>query len=283
MLLSTLLLACMHALVRHVGQDLHPFVVVFFRSLFGLIAVCPLLIRFGWQTLKTDHPGLYVWRALIGIVAMACWFTGLANVPIANATALSFSTTLFVTLIAWLFLGEVIRWRRTLAILFGLSGVLVVLRPGLEGFNAFSLLVVFSALSWAASICLVKILSRTDSVTCIVAWMGISLSVLSLGPALYFWQSPNPSQWVSLILIGSLGTAGHLSMTRAVQMADTSVVMSVDFARLIWASLLGAWFFGELLDLWTAVGAIIIFLAGWYVVFRESQVNSSEKLYPADG
>lgn len=283
MLLSTLALACMHALVRDVGQDLHPFVVVFFRNVFGLLAVCPLLIRYGWRTLKTDRPGLYIWRSLIGVIAMLCWFTGLANVPIANATALSFSTTLFTTLIAWLFLGEFIRWRRTAAIVFGILGVFVVLRPGMEGFNAYSLLVVFSALAWAASICFVKVLSRTDSVTCIVAWMGISLTVLSLAPAIYHWQTPNLSEWFSLGLIGILATAGHLTMTRAVQMAETSVVMSVDFARLIWASIIGAWFFGEVLDLWTAMGAVMIFLAGWYIVFRESQVKQPLKAYPVDG
>lgn len=277
MLASTLLLSCMHALVRDVGQELHPFVVVFFRNLFGLVAICPLLMRYGWRTLKTDHPGIYIWRALIGIIAMLCWFTGLANVPIANATALSFSTAIFTTLIAWLFLGEIIRWRRTLAILFGVVGVLVVLRPGLDGFNAYSVLVVFSALAWAASICIVKVLTRTDSVTCIVAWMGISLSILSLGPALLFWQTPTLSQWVSLVFIGTLATAGHLMMTRAVKMTDTSIVMSIDIARLIWASMIGAWFFGEILDVWTAVGGLIIFLSGWYIVFRESQFRQSGK------
>ncbi|MFK7891009.1 MAG: DMT family transporter [Granulosicoccus sp.] len=282
MLLSTFLLASMHALVRNIGQDLHPFVVVFFRNLFGLIAVVPLLIRFGWRTLRTNHSGIYIGRALIGLVAMLCWFTGLANVPIANATALSFSTTLFATLIAWLFVGEIVRGRRTLAILVGILGVFVVLRPGVEGFNAYSLLVVFSAFAWAASICIVKVLTRTDSVTCIVAWMGISLSLLSLGPALYYWQTPSASQWLTLILIGTLATGGHLTMTRAVKMADTSLVMSVDFARLIWASVLGAWFFGELLDLWTATGAVIIFLAGWYIVFRESRLQQPAKVYPTD-
>ncbi len=275
MLISTLLLTCMHALVRSVGQELHPFVVVFFRNLFGLVAICPLLFRYGLGTLKTTRPGIYFWRALIGVTAMFCWFTGLANVPIANATALSFSTTLFTTLIAWLFLGETVRWRRTLAILFGILGVFVVLRPGLEGFNAYSILVVFSALAWASSICLVKVLTRTDSVTCIVAWMGISLTFLSFWPAILFWQTPDLSNWISLILIGSLATAGHLFMTRAVQLAETSLVMSVDFARLVWASIIGAWIFGEVLDIWTAAGASIIVLAGWYIVFRESQVQQA--------
>jgi drug/metabolite transporter (DMT)-like permease len=152
----------------------------------------------------------------------------------------------------------------------------------LEGFNAYSILVVFSALAWAASICIVKVLTRTDSVTCIVTWMGISLSVLSLGPALLFWQTPNVSQWAALVVIGSLATAGHLIMTRAVKMADTSVVMTVDFSRLIWASVLGAWFFGEVLDLWTAIGAVIIFLSGWYIVFRESRFRQPAKIFPAD-
>ena len=104
--------------------------------------------------------------------------------------------------------------------------------------------------------------------------MGITLVVLSIWPALFVWQTPTLEQFLWLFLVGALATAGHLLMTSAIKMADTSIVMSVDFARLVWTALIGAYFFNEVLDIWTFVGASIIFLAGWYIVFRESRISN---------
>jgi len=274
MLLSTLLIASMHGSVRGLSGELHPFVIVFFRNLFGLIAIVPLILRAGVTSLKTDRAGLYSLRAAIGIVAMVLWFYALSLVPLANATALSFSTTLFATLSAWLFLGEKMRIRRWAAIFIGVFGVLIVLRPDTAGFNRYSLLILCSAMAWGISISIVKSLSRTESVTSIVGWMSIAQTILSLPLVLIVWQTPTLHQFAWLALIGALATGGHLLMTQALKMADTAVVMSMDFARLVWTTLIGAWFFSELLDTWTAVGAVIIFAAGWYIIFRESKLKS---------
>ena len=270
MLTATLLLACMHGLIRDISQNLHPFVVVFFRNLFGLLVICPLLFRVGIGSLRTKLPWIHVLRAFVGLIAMTCWFYSLSKVPITNATALSFSTTIFAAISAWLFLGERMRIRRWAAILAGFVGVLVVLRPDVDGFNKFSLMVLLSAVAWGFSVSIVKHLSRTESVTTIVGWMAISLTALSIWPALYVWQMPDTRQLLTLFLVGALATGGHLLMTRALQLADTSLVMSVDFSRLIWTAFIGAVFFGELLDKWTFIGACIIFAAGWYIIFRES-------------
>ena len=273
MLCSTILLACMHALVRHLSAEMHPFVIVFFRNFFGLLTVLPLLMKAGIGTLKTSNPKLHILRAGIGVMGMLGWFYALSKVPIANATALSFSTTIFATVSAWLFLGEKLRWRRSVAIAMGLVGIFVVLRPSADGFNQYALLVLFTSLAWGLSLTIVKELSKTESATSIVSWMGISLVGLSIWPALAVWQTPTLEQFVYLFLIGGLATAGHLFMTTAIKMAETSIVMSVDFGRLIWTALIGAYFFGEILDLWTFLGAAIIFIAGWYIVFRESRMT----------
>lgn len=271
MLTATLLLACMHGLIRDVSQTLHPIVVVFFRNLFGLIVVCPLLFRAGLGSLRTQMPWIHVLRAFVGLVAMSCWFYSLSKIPIANATALSFSTTIFAALSAWMFLGERMRFRRWAAILVGFIGVLVVLRPDADGFNKYSLMVLVSALAWGVSVSIVKHLSRQETVVTIVGWMAISLTALSLWPALLVWQTPDHIQLLKLLLVGALATGGHLLMTSALKLADTSIVMSVDFSRLIWTAIIGAVFFAEVLDRWTFIGACIIFGAGLYIIFRESQ------------
>ena len=273
MLLSTLLLAIMHALVRLLGNDLHPFIIVFFRNLFGLIAILPLLIKGGKQSLATNNPKLHLLRALVGTAAMASWFFALTRVPIANATALSFSTAIFATVCAWFFLNETVRLRRGIAIGIGFAGVFVAMQPDATGFNNYSLLVLLSAITWGASVSIVKLLTRTESVTCIVGWMAILLTIITFIPAILVWQTPELTQMALLMVIGALATAGHLLMTRALQLADTALVMSVDFSRLIWASILGVWWFGETLTGYTFIGAAIIFGAGLYIVFRESRMS----------
>ena len=273
MLGATLMLASMHGLVRQLSSDMHPFMIVFFRNLFGLVAVLPLLLQAGLGSLKTHNPRLHMLRAGVGVIAMLGWFYALSKVPIANATALSFSTTIFATVSAWLFLGERLRWRRSAAIVVGLVGVFVVLRPSAEGFNIYALLVLFTSIAWGISLTIVKHLSKTETPTSIVSWMGITLVILSFWPALAVWHTPTMEQLLWLFLVGALATAGHLLMTTSIQMADTSLVMSVDFTRLIWTALIGAYFFNEILDVWTFVGASIIFLAGWYIVFRESRMD----------
>ena len=275
MLTATLLLACMHGLIREVSQNLHPFVVVFFRNLFGLFVVFPLLLRAGLGSLRTRMPWIHVLRALVGLVAMTCWFYSLSRVPLTNATALSFSTTIFAAISAWLFLGERMRVRRWVAILLGFFGVLVVLRPDVDGFNQYSLVVLISAIAWGFSVSIVKHLSMSETVTTIVGWMAISLTMLSIWPALLVWETPNLNQLLQLFMVGALATGGHLLMTRALQLADTAIVMSVDFSRLIWTSIIGAVFFAEVLDRWTFVGACIIFSAGLYIIIRESRIKEA--------
>ncbi|MFK8075757.1 MAG: DMT family transporter, partial [Granulosicoccus sp.] len=226
MLGATVMLASMHGLVRLLSSDMHPFIIVFFRNLFGLVVVLPLLLKAGLSSLKTQHPKLHMIRAGVGVIAMLGWFYALSKVPIANATALSFSTTIFATVSAWLFLGEMLRWRRTAAIVVGLVGVYVVLRPSAEGFNVFSILVLLTSIAWGLSLTIVKHLSKTETPTSIVSWMGITLVALSIWPALMVWQTPTIEQLLWLFLIGALATAGHLLMTTSIQMADTSIVMS---------------------------------------------------------
>jgi len=207
MLISTILLATMHVIVRYLTAELHPFVVVFFRNLFGLIAVLPLIVRSG---------GIISF----GIIAMLSWFYALSKVPVANATALSFSSTIFATLSAWIILREPMRYRRWFAIIAGLIGVLIVLQPGLEGFNRYALLAMLSAMAWGVGISLVKKLSTTDSTVSIVQW-------------------PTPTQMGWLFLVGCFASGGHYFMTSALRLADTAVVMSIDFTRLIWTGILG--------------------------------------------
>ena len=270
MFLATVVLAVMHSMVRYISGELHPFVVVFFRNFFGLLFIIPLVWRKGLSDMKTAHPRLTLLRAVSGIIAMVCWFYGLAKVPTAEATALSFTAAIFTALIAFMVLRERMRFRRWAAIICGFSGVIIVLQPNTENFNPYMLLILVSCVFWGFSVTLVKFLTRSDSTTSIVAWMSILLTVFSLPMAWLNWATPTLEQFGVLLCMGILGTLGHLGMAKALSLADTTALMSIDFMRLIWAALIGVYFFNDPFDGYTWIGAFIIFASGLYIIFRES-------------
>lgn len=206
---------------------------------------------------------------------MLTWFYGLATVPTAEATALSFTAAIFSALAAFVFLREKMRLRRWLAILGGFIGVLVVLQPNSENFNPNMLFILISCIFWGLSVTIVKFLTRTDSSTSIVAWMAILLTTMSFPPALLYWQWPATTDLLLLGAMGVLGTMGHLWMAKALSLADTTAVMSIDFMRLIWAALIGFFFFGDVFQINTWVGAVIIFASGLYIIFRESTARDN--------
>jgi len=262
-------------MVRHLGEQLHPFEIAFFRNLFGLGAVLPLMFAVGIAGLHSRQPKLQVLRGTTGLLAMLGWFYGLTIVPIATATALSFSAAIFASLGAVLLLGEKMHLRRGSAVTLGIVGVLIVLRPGAAGFDPGTLLILASALLWGFNVVIVKQLSKTDSTVSIVAWMSASLTVLSFLPALFVWESPTYTQLIWLALIGLTGTCGHLTMVTALKLADATAVMSVDFSRLIWTTVLGSLIFADHVDLLAWIGGSIIFVSGLYILYRESKVKAS--------
>jgi drug/metabolite transporter (DMT)-like permease len=283
MFMATIVLACMHGMVRYLGGDLHPFVIAFYRNLFGLVAILPLVYRAGMTGMRTHHPRLMLLRSVSGLIAMSTWFYALARVPTAEATALSFTAAIFTALAAFIFLGEKMKMRRWTAIIGGFAGVIVVLQPTTDNYNPYMLLILVSCVFWGLSVTAVKFLTRTDSTTSIVAWMSILLTIMSLPPALLYWQWPDLSQFLLLGVMGVLATLGHLGMTRALALADTTAVMSIDFMRLVWGALIGIFFFRDAFDIYTWIGAFIIFASGLYIIFRESaaQENWPEENRPS--
>lgn len=273
MLAATAVLTCMHATVRHVGDGMHPFEITFFRNLFGLVAILPLAMRAGFASMKSRQPGLQVLRSLFGLVAMLTWFYALSVVPIAQATALSFTSVIFGSIGAALVLGERMRLRRWSAVVAGFVGALVILRPGVGDVDPAALMVVLSSTCWAAAMLTVKRLSTTDSVVCIVTWNSVLLTLLSLPVAIPVWTTPSTEQLLWLGLIGVLATLGHLAMTSAFKVSAATVVFPVDYTRLVWASLIGYLAFSEVPDVWTWVGGTIIFASTTYIAYREAALR----------
>jgi len=271
MVLAAFSLAAMTTLIRKLSSDMHPFELAFFRSLFGLLFMLPWFLRAGFGALKTERLGLHGFRALVGLVAMLLWFLALSLMPIAEATALNFTAPLFATIGAALFLGERVRARRWGATVAGFIGALIIVRP--EGFDlgfATTLVLVASA-CMAMAVLSIKSLSRTESSNTIVLYMGLLMTPMSLIPALFYWTAPQPMDYLWFVVIGLFATIGQVSMAKAFASADVSAVLPFDFSRLLFAAIFGFWLFGEAPDMWTWVGAAIIFSATLYTAHRESR------------
>ncbi len=271
MCVASVFFSAMHVLVRYVARDVPPMQIAFLRNFFGVIVFAPLLMSNGLSFLRTKRIGLHAVRGVLNAVAMLMFFTALALAPVARITALSFSAPLFMALLSVIFLGERFRIRRWLAIVLGFTGTLIILRPGMIPLDPGSVLVVASALVWAVTMIVIKVLSRTESSFAITAYMNIFLSLFSLGPALWVWVTPPPEMWVWLVAIGVLGTIAQLALSQALKETEPTAVLPFDFLKLVWATLLGMWVFGELPDIITWIGALVVFASGFFIAYREHQ------------
>jgi drug/metabolite transporter (DMT)-like permease len=275
MCISTVAFSVMHGLVRFVSEVLPPFQIAFFRNVFGLAFLLPLLMRSRFAILRTQRIGLHALRGVINIVAMLMFFTALSISPLAKVTALSFTAPIFMAILAVLVLGERFRVYRWLAILFGFLGMLIILRPGLVAIDTGALLVTGSAALWAVAMVLIKILSRTDSSLTIVAYMGIFLGIFSIFPALWVWQPFGLETLGWMVLIGLFGSIAQMALSQSLKETDPTALMPFDFLKLIWTALIGAWFFGEVPDIYTWIGAAVIFSSGLFIALRERQVKQA--------
>ena len=274
MLLSTTFFGLMAVVIRIASDaDVPTVEIAFFRNLFGLLALLPFLHRSGRAVFRTQQLPRYFVRCAIGVASMLCGFWAIGNLPMAQAISLSYSAPLFVTILAVIWLGEVVRRRRWTAVVLGFIGVLVIVRPGTEGFSAGSLVAVAAALLSSVVAIQIKQLSRVDAPDTIVFYTYVFWVPLSLVPALFDWTWPSGITWLWLAAIGVLGTGGQLFWTRALKLGEVSALTPISFMQLPLVTGLAWILFGEVISVWTVVGAVIIFGANGYIAHREATLS----------
>jgi drug/metabolite transporter (DMT)-like permease len=273
MLLANLCVAGMTCTIRIAAAELHPFEIAFFRNLFGLACLLPFLIPAGVGVLRTHAVGRLLISSGGHLIAMLAYFLAAALMPLAELTALAFTKPLFATVGAALILHEVVRGRRWSAVAIGFLGVLIVLRPGAQAVSPEAGLVLLSALASAAVVLMVKQMTRGDSTMTIVLYQSLFLTVLSLPPALLFWQTPSLASLLQVAIIGALGTITWLCFTRTFALADASAVMPFEFLKLPFTAVLAYLLFSEVPSIWTWLGGAIIFAATVYIGHREAKVD----------
>ena len=263
--------------VRELAATMSLFELLSFRSIIGIPIMFLVALYMGFHSIKTRRAGTQIARNLVHFVGSWCWAIGITLLPMAHVTALEYTMPIWTVVIAMVFLGEKAYFHRVLAVLMGLLGVVLILRPGLEIVTQGALVVLVGALFYGISNVLVKSLTKDDAPWVIVFWMQILQLPLALIPAIFFfdwvWPTWPDAPW--LAVIGLTGISAHFCLARALQLADATVCIPVDFIRLPLTALLGWMVYTESVSLWVFLGAFLIFAGNYYSVWRETRGGSS--------
>ncbi|MFC5496200.1 DMT family transporter [Caenimonas terrae] len=269
---SGLLFVVLNAVMRGLSLALSPFQTQFLRYVFGLLVMLPFVLRSGVGAYLPHRIAGQFLRGGVHTLGLCVWFLAIPHISLADTTALGFTTPIFIMIGAVLVLGERLRWERWVAALIGFAGVLIVVAPKLSGSGGgFLLVMLASSPLFAASFLLTKTLTRFDRTEVIVVWQAITVALLSMPLGLMQWHSPSPWQWVSFVLCGVLGSAGHYCLTRSFTVADISATQSVKFLDLVWAAALGWVMFSDLPSRSTLVGGAVIAGSTLWIARRESR------------
>lgn len=276
-LLSAVIFTATNSLIKYVGTTMDSFQMVFFRGLFGTLFLLPIVWQSGgWSVLKSNRMNFHLARGLTGSLALMTIFYALTHMPLADVTGISFSRSLWVIVLAVLFLDERIHWRRWTATVVGFLGVLVMVRPGPEA-NPASVAAVLNALFVAMSVVLIKRMTVTEKPLTILFWGTVIPTFVTLPPAIVVWQAPTDTDLILMATIGGGLSVGHACLIQGLRAGEATAVMPFDYTRLILAGFAGYLFFAEIPDPLTIVGAVLIIGSTFYIARREAKESRMEK------
>ncbi len=244
---------------REAARELHLFQVMELRSTLGFLMLYPLIrAAGGFAAMKTTRPWSHIGRNVVHYTAQYCWFAALLMIPIGQVVAIEFTMPIWIAILAAIFLGERLNPGKVAAVVLGLIGVIVIVRPATGSVEPGQLIALAAAFGFAISITIVKSLTRIDSTLTIMFWMLIIQSTLGFFPALYVWHWPSTTGWIWIVVIAFCGTFSHYCMARALTYADATIVIPMDFLRVPLTATAGWLLYGERLDMYTVLGAALI-------------------------
>ena len=278
MLIGAFSFSLVGGVVRELSTDIHPFMLVFWRTSIALVILLPILWTSGsLRNLKTKRFGLHFLRGAISSFTLIANFYAFSAIPLAEAVSYSFAAPIFTTITAIIFLKEKIRLPRILAVIFGFIGMLVLLQPGYQPINLGVIAALSAAVAIAFTIVLVRVLARTEKPQVITFYSLVCTLPASLIFALPVWSWPSWDNLLLVLALGVLAAVTQLSLSKAISEAEASALMPLDFTRLIFSALIGYFFFAEQPELNTYVGAVIIMASVLYAAHRERLNAKREK------
>jgi drug/metabolite transporter (DMT)-like permease len=247
---------------RAASKDIDIFQLLELRTVIGLVMLYPLIRHAGgFAAMRTGRPLHHLARNVVHYGGQFSWFYALSLIPLAQLISIEFTMPFWVAILAVVFLGERLSAPKIAAVVLGVIGVGIIVRPGAAAIDAGHLVMLFGAFCFAVSVVMVKSLTRTESVVRILFWMLVIQTFIGLVPAILVWKNPQPETWLPILVVAFTGTFSHYCLTRALSHAEATFVMPIDFLRVPLSALIGYLLYAEQVDVYTAGGAALI-LAG---------------------
>ena len=270
-MLASFVFSLMALLIKLSGQRLHITQILLVRQIGMAIMVSPAILRNFPGSLRSERPALQLLRVIFALVAMLCGFTAIIYMPLADATAIFFAKSFFVTIFAVLFLAETVGIYRWGAVLTGFVGVMLMLQPGTDNFSIDGLASLVGAAGAAAVMILLRLLSRIDSANTIMTYGALGVGVVMLIPGIYYWQPPTSMEWLLLVSVAVVSYFAQKCNIFAYKYGEASLLASLDYVRLLWATLFGFLVFDQFPGLSTWFGAAIVVAAAIFMIYRETR------------
>ncbi len=278
-LLATALFAIVAAMAKVAVNEYHVLQILLFRQIVVFLSCLPTIAKSFPGSLKTRHPNMHAARLIGAFVALSCGIWAVAVLPLTTAITLGFAQVFFVALLAMCFLNEPVGLHRIAAVVAGFVGVVVVMRPGVEGiFDVHALIPVVAAIGAGIAVISVRKLSQTESTQTLLVYQSLFVGALAGVPLFWFWWTPDLAGMLFLLTMGVLATVGQWVGVKALRLGEASVVGNVQYMQLIYAAILGFFLFDEVPDIYTIAGAAIIIGSSIYIIHREalSKKNKSD-------
>ena len=244
---------------RETTRELNVFQIMEVRSILGFFMLYPLVhMNGGLASMRTSRPLQHIGRNLIHYTAQLGWFFALTLIPLGQVISIEFTMPIWTAILAASFLGERVTVGKIAAILLGVVGVIVIVRPATSDVNPGQLIALGAAVGFGISVAMMKSLTRTETTLTIIFWMLVIQSAVGLFPTLYVWKWPTAYAWGWIVVIAFCGTFSHYCMARAMLHADATVVLPMDFLRVPLTAFAGWLIYSERLDMFTVLGATMI-------------------------
>jgi drug/metabolite transporter (DMT)-like permease len=249
---------------RELSGELSIYQTLFFRSLIGLVIIA-LIMRVSnkGDQVYSRRIGLHVFRNVFHFVGQYGWFVGIGVLPLAEVFALEFTVPLWTLVIAALFLNEKITPRKVIAIVLGMLGVLVIVKPGFAIINVASLIVLGAAICFAVVHSTTKKLSSSEKPLTVIFFMCVIQLPIGLLLSLADWRWPDQLQWIWLITIGLCAVSAHFCMAKAMQYAEVTLIVTIDFLRLPLIALVGVLLYSEAFEISLLIGGVLMLLGNY--------------------
>lgn len=275
-LISTALITGVAALSKAAVVDYHVLQILFFRQCIIFLSTLPQITHDFPNSLKTKNPKVHAIRLTGAFVGLTCGIWAVGLLPLTTATTLAFSQTFFMAILALIFLKESVGIHRIGAIIVGFVGVLIVVRPGSEGFaNLGTFIAITGALGAAVAFISVRWLSQSERTATLLVYQATFVGILAAIPMFWLWKTPDFMGWILLTSVGVLAVPAQWIGVTAVRLGESSLLAYIQYAKLLYAGLLGYFIFDEVPDRYTLIGATVIIASALYIFHRESKKTSN--------